>query len=312
MKFESRILTAAALLALATPSGFAGEAVGYNAIAVPGNSDVLLSVPFNRDYERELTVQSVTGNGFTVADALTAGAYAGGAYYVRMTGGTGEGLWSTVVGNDGSSLTLEQTGILAHVGAGDAFRVYRHHTLGSMFPAGMAGKSFKEGSQVLIYQNNTAAMTQNKSAAKVAAYSKAGGGWVGAGVGNDTVLVPETKFVLRNTSGDGLTMVTFGDVPDYTVALLAAAGGDLVIGSGYPLPVTLNSSGLAGEQRQVLFYDNADGNFNKSASQVAASVGGNWVGVGIDGSERIAPSESVTLRLPATEAATRISIRKPY
>jgi len=60
--------------------------VGYNTITVPANSDVLVSVPFNQDAVGTFTVDTVTANGVTVTNGLTANAYTNG-YYVRFTSG---------------------------------------------------------------------------------------------------------------------------------------------------------------------------------------------------------------------------------
>jgi len=312
VKIKTVAMTAATLLGLAVEAGADGGAAGYNAIAVPAKADVLLAVPFNQDHLGLHQVTGVTGNGVTVAGGLTAGAF-GPGHYLRFVDGDGEGLWSTVVGNTANAIQVANPAILAHLAGGNSFRIYPHHTLGSLFPAGQQGMSYVNGTQVLVYENNLAAMTQNKSAAKVAAYT--GGGWVGAGVNANTVLAPETKFVLRNNANEPLVMVLHGAVPDYAVGMLVAPAGDLVVGSGYPVPVVLKNSGLAGNQRQVLFYDNEAAGFNKSASKAAAYTtagAGAWVGAGVTGNEEILPSESVTLRLPGGDAGAKVTIPKPY
>ncbi|MBN1256984.1 MAG: TIGR02597 family protein [Planctomycetes bacterium] len=314
MKIKVSAIIALALLALTVTAAYAEGIVGYNRIQVPANSDVKLIVPFNQNAEDEFAVNTVTGSGVTVTDTLQAGAYAG-AYYVRFTSGNGEGLWSTISNNGVNDFTIDAN-VLPYINPGDTFRVYMHHTLGSIFPKSLYGVSFTNGTQLFIYENNIAAMTKNKSSSKAAVYTTSGGGrWVGAGVSNNTILVPETQFILRNNSASTFTVFLMGEVPDYSVSMLIAADGDLVIGSGYPLPVVLKDAGLEGNQRQVYFYDNSATGINKSAVKVAAyttSGGGRWVGAGITGNELINPSEVITLRLPATEAGTKVTVTKPY
>lgn len=312
MKLKT-MAVAAALLALSVSSAVAADSVGYNRIMVPANSDVRFSLPFNQKVEGEFTVNLVTANGMTVADSLVDNAY-NGAYYVRFLSGNASGLWSTITDNGTNDFTLEDMNVLNLVSNGDSFRVYKHHTLESVFPAAMFNKTYRNGTKVLIFENDLSAMAINKAAVKSASYRESLGRWVGAGVTNATILVPDTQFILRNDSSELLELITLGDVPDYSVSVLIAANGDLNIGSGYPVPVVLNDAGLEGDSRKVLFYDNTAVGLNKAAVKSAsyrASLG-RWVGAGVTGDELIIPSETITLRLPASEVATKITINKPY
>lgn len=315
----TRTMGAAALLAFAVPMAQAQDAVGYNRIVVPANADVLLSVPFNQDSEGTYTVSSSDATSVTVANASFAVDGYNNSHYIRLTNGDGEGLWTTIVDTGASTLTLEETKVLDYIVDGTTtFRVYPHHTLGSLFPSGMYGVSYTNGTQVLIYENDLSDMRQNRSSSIAAAYTTSDGGrWGGAdGVSSSTVLKPETRFILRNNDSEEYAVIMHGAVPDYNVCMLIAADGDLVTGSGYPVPVTLDESELGANQRQVLLYDNTTADKdNRSASTLAAYTtddGGRWTGAGVDGTERILPSESFTLRLPSAEAGTKISIPKPY
>ncbi len=306
------IAVAAALVVFTMQPADAAVAVGYNRIIVPAGTDVRLTIPFNSVPVEQHAVTSVdTVNGkISVANAVT-GLYTD-THYVRFVNGNGEGLWTTIAGISGAEITLDVGQVASKVNVGDVFRIYKHHTLDSIFQAGMKDRMFKVGTQVLIYENNIDSMKMNKSAAKVAVYSPAGV-WAGAGVTGSTILKPETQFILRNQSGDALEMITLGQVPDYSVSMLVAPSGDLVVGSGYPLPVVLKDSGLGASLRQVLFYDNGATGYNKSSSKVATySPAGSWVGAGVTGNEIIAPSEMITLRLPSSEAGDMVTVTKPY
>jgi uncharacterized protein (TIGR02597 family) len=299
-------------LELAAQPGVAEKVVGFNRIVVPASSDVLLTVPFNRRREGAFTVATVTGTGVSVADTLTPGIFAG-RYYVRFTSGAGEGLWSTISGNGTNTFDLSNEDVLPFVQPGDSFNVYRHHTLGSLFPSSLFGVSFTNGTQIFLYENDIDAMMTNPASTKIAAYAGSGAGqWTGAGVDNGTVLLPETRFVLRNNAAQQFVVYTHGGVPDYQVKLLIAPAGDLVVGTGYPVPVVLNGSGLEGSQRQVLLYDNGASGQNKSPSKTATYNGSQWTGTGVTGNEPLNASESFTLRLPAGEAGDVVTVTKPY
>jgi len=312
MKNLASAIAVVALLALTVQAVSASEVlnvVGYNRIPVPANSDVRLSLPFTPQAEGDTyTVSAKSGTTLTVTPALTT-TY-GSTYYVRFVEGNASGLWGTLSSGSASTVVLADATVATHVNVGDKFRIYKHYTLATVFPKGMLNVSFTTTSQILIYENNLAAMGQNKSAAKTAFYVN--GNWVGAGVTNNTILTPETQFILRNNSSQELTFVTQGVVPDYAVSLLVAANGDLNIGTGYPVPVTLKNAGLGGTGRQVLFYDNTATGLNKSAAKTAFYVSGNWVGAGVTGNELLTPSETITLRLPSSEAGTKITVIKPY
>ncbi|MCY2927130.1 MAG: TIGR02597 family protein, partial [Planctomycetota bacterium] len=193
MRNHATAIAAVALLALAVQSASAGNVVGYNKIVVPANTDVRLSVPFTQTIQGTYTVAGKTGSTVTTSEALSASTYPASAYYVRFVSGNASGLWATISANGANSLTLADANVANLVNNGDTFRVYAHYTLGTLFPKGMYGKSYTNGTVVNIYANNIAAMAQNKSAAKTASYTTTGGGrWVGSGVSNSTILVPET------------------------------------------------------------------------------------------------------------------------
>jgi len=132
----SAITTAAMLLALTVQSVSAAEAVGYNVVTVPANSDVLVSVPFNNNVDATFTVNTVTVTGMTVNEALSADTY-DSSYYIRVINGAGEGLWSTITANGSGGLTLTDD-LSGYVANGDSFRVYEHQTLATVFPSAPA------------------------------------------------------------------------------------------------------------------------------------------------------------------------------
>lgn len=306
-KAKTIAVIVAALLVLSAHAGYCG---GINKVVVPSGSDARITVPFTRHIEGAYEVTSVAGFSVAIADTLAEHAYAN-MYYVRFISGNAAGLWSTITDNAVSSVDLEDEDVLAQVNVGDVFRIYKHQTIGSTFPKGLFGRSYLNGTQVFIYDNNIDAMVQNKSSAQSLSYVTAGTPrWVGAS-GEDTILKPETLFIVRNNSTtQPLDIYTFGHVPDYTVSMLIAPAGDLVIGSGYPVDVALKSAGIEGSGRTIFFYNNLATGKNKSSYASAACPSGSWVGSGAN--ESIKCSQSVTLRLAPAETGTKISINKPY
>lgn len=332
------VMAAAMLLMLGTFSFAQQNVVGYNRINIPASSDVRLTVPFtttpydgagNQDSSAVFTVTGTSGGNINVAaGSLTAGKFnvadvTRSSYYVRFLDGNAAGLWMTIKSNDAGSFLLDDTlavqraALVGKVASGNTFRVYKHQTIAGLFTPDLFGVSYVNGTGLLLYQNNIATMSQNPPAWKTPSYTTSGGGrWVGSGVDGTTILQPETQFILRNNSTQTLVVVTNGTAPDYPVSMLVAGNGDLVIGTGYPVPVVLNSAGLGGTtNRTVLFFDNSTTGQNKPAVKTASyttSGGGRWVGSGVTGLELLTPSEMIKFRLPAGETGTIVTIGKPY
>lgn len=338
-KMRIRMCLAAALMLLGPISYAQQNVVGFNKINVPANTDVRLTVPFTtipcsgtgaQDASALFTVTG-TASGSTINVApgsLTSGAFTAAnvtksSYYVRFLTGNAKGLWITIKSNDSGAFVLDDSyvaqraALVGKVAAGDTFRVYKHHTIASLFTSDLLGVSFVNNTTLLLYENDIDTVAQNPSAWKQVVYTTSGGGkWTGSGVDGTTILRPESQFVLRNSSSQSLSIAFAGNAPDFPISMIVKAGDDLLVGSGYPVPVTLKDSGLGGTTgRVVMFYDNQATGQNKSASKQAAyttSSGGKWTGSGVTGNELITPSEVIRLRLPSNEAGTIVTVNKPY
>jgi uncharacterized protein (TIGR02597 family) len=317
MKIKASAITAAALLALAAQSASAAEAVGYNVVTVPANSDVLVSVPFNNNVEATYTVDSVAGTGITVNEALSAGTY-DSSYYVRFIDGSGEGLWSTITVNGSGGLTLADD-FSGYVANGDTFRVYEHHTIGSIFPDTMYGVSFTNSTQIQTYDATGAGQFKlaSGSASYVAVPPLFQYAWTGS-ANADTVLAPGSMFLVRNGAGEELTIPVFGDVPDHSSAVVVATGArDLNIGTGFPVAMTIDDLGIGADSRQLQVYDNSASGQFKLAAGTASYVAVPplfqyaWTG-SANGSTVISGSEAFLVRLPSGDAGGKITINKPY
>lgn len=317
MKLKASAFLAVALLAATAPVVNAAEnIVGYNLATVPAGGDALLSVPFNQQSEAEYTVASVSGSDVTPTVALS-GLYGDGTYYVRFIDGTGEGLWTTITGADSTKFTLENANALAFVSGGAKFRVYKHHTINSLFPAELEGTSFVDGTEVQLYANNIAVPEENKASVGIATFF-AGFGWFGGPADGNSIVTPETRFVVRNNSGSSLTFYSMGIAADYTPSVVLPNSGDLQISSGLPVSVRLDLLGLASDAvpqadgREVQFFDNSTVEQNKPPVAIVTYFNGfGWFGGTLDGATLVEPSTSIVLRVPAGSAGLKVSVVNP-
>lgn len=318
MKMKASAITAAALLALTAQTVSAAEAVGYNTVTVPANSDVLVSVPFNNNVEATFTVDTVTANGVTVNEALSADTYDSG-YYVRFIDGNGEGLWSTISDNGNGGLELSDTNVLSYVSGGDTLRVYEHHTIGTVFPDTMYGVSFTNSTQIQVFDG--VGVGQYKQPLGVASYAAVPPlfvyQWSGSATA-DTVLPPSAMFLVRNGSANELTIPLHGDVPDHSSAVVLSSGArDLNIGSGFPVEMTISELGVEANNRQVQVFNNSVAGQFKQPSGVATYAAVpplfnyEWSG-SASGSTEINGSQAFLVRLPVGDAGGKITINKPY
>jgi uncharacterized protein (TIGR02597 family) len=317
-------LTAIAMMALlALTAGMAQaqhNVVGYNYIVVPTNADLKMSMPFTRQVEATLTVGSRTDATLNVANSLSGTST---QYYLRFMSGSAKGLWTNIASYTGTTITLNGTGgsvlMKSLISGSDTFRVYKHQTLSTLFPPGQLNVSYLPGTGVNIYDNNVAlaSMRQNLAAAKQASYNSGAGRWSGSGINNDTPLPPETQFIVRNNSAtQALKVLTMGYAPDYTARIMIAPGGDLLIGSGYPVPVVLKNAGLGGASRTVIFYADNTSVVNRGGTQYSWNVGSGKWSPAAGNDTPIKPSQMINLRLgsSATDnpAGTIVTINKPY
>ena len=297
MKLRTLVI-AATLMVLSVQSAIAGNLVGYNRVDVPASTDVVFTVPFTQDAGSDYTVSTVTGSGVTVADTLNVDAFAD-TYYVRFTSGNGEGLWSTIDSNSASEFVLADTGILSNVSSGDTFTVFPHETLGTAFPDGLEGISFEASPNLItrrteILVPSTTSVGINKPASDIYYYFNSE--WRKSGqspvaVFNDTVLPPQTYFILRNRGAQTLKLVTLGVVQPVTIQRILpveSQKNDVPAGTGYPVPVTLADLNLGGtpafqtttllisRKDELLVFDNTATGFNKPASAIYYYYNGAW------------------------------------
>lgn len=264
--------TAAALLLASMASGQAdaGAVFSYVSTPLPAGTQTLVSVPVNNAVEVELVTAGVSGSvinlpaASVVDSAYNAGAYP--AYYVRFIDGPAAGLWSSVTVNSPSSITIADADVAAQAsaGGGDTIRVYKHHTVGSIFPAdklddadggSLTTGMVSSGLQIQFFSDgDTINKAQGSGAPSFASFLAFGG--FGVWDTPDVPLLPESCFIVSNPTPNDLVYIASGFAPDHAVSYLIKpnVSKDTFLGSGYPVPTTVSGTGLgSGQQNRTIF-----------------------------------------------------------
>lgn len=302
MMIKASAIAAVALAALAVGTAKAVEITGYTKIAVPANSDVLLTVPFDQDASGDFAVNTKTGTGVTVTNTLTTNQFAT-TFFIRFTSGTGKGLWTTISSNTTSAFVFANTAILSDINVGDTFTVYPHRTLTNVFTDGMAGLSYAKTTSLANRQTevlipDTTGVGTNRPIS--ATYFYFNNAWRKVGAAptvnfNNTVLPPQDHFILRNRTANPLTYISMGDVtavqraryiPTETIKT------DVVAAAGFPLKIKLAQLGLGGtsafatttnvavRKDELLVFDNTAVGQNKPALATFFFFNNAWRKVG--------------------------------
>jgi len=224
-------------------------------------------------------------------------------FYVKFQSGALNGMYFTIIGNDASSVTIDNAGIdISQLTNGDTLEIAPYWTLGTLYPASEAGTKFIASTSSLVRQ--TQLLLYNASATGINrapsySYYFYNGSWrlVGAPVTtsfDNTIIYPDTYFIQRNTSL-ATTPLFIGRVNTaYIATILEAASttqNDNYIALSYPLDVTLNRSGLASKgfsaspsplaitDRLYTFDPNATG-YNNAANATYYYYNSAWRKVG--------------------------------
>jgi uncharacterized protein (TIGR02597 family) len=317
VNFRQGLTTAVlSLAALAGGRAQASDVYAYVHRSIPANADVLVTAPVNNDIQAELTVTGKAGSILSFANSpafasgdFNAGTYA--RYYVRVLDGTAAGLWASITVNSETSVTIDSPIVAALVSTGNTIRVYKHHTVGSLFPVALQGQSFVDGTQLLFYSNGPG-QDKNPGSGGIVNYTS----FFDLGWGNNAErpILPEEAFVIRNTSASPLTYVATGFAPDHAVAyfLQPSAARDSARGTGYPVPVTVAQTGLGGfNGRQVRLQGTALNALPGSLATYTYSTSGG-VGWGANAGVELQPGSGFILRQTSSDTGGISSVEKPY
>lgn len=333
------ILTAMLLHLVAVP--FAAKAadgvtnpLGYTEVALAGNSDTYLFVPFKRTPALVTTVAAIGFNGqydegepFVDVDldgqrdasetytdtsnvlTLPEGVvlqqgqfvYSQGtqpnSYYVSFRSGSKAGIFCPVVANGVNTVVVDAMGYdLAAVTGQIVIEVAPYHTLGTVFPNGQgihpsASHSASARPTSVLLPNHDVAGKNLAFDQIYYYYSGSEPGWRKSGfpevLANDTVLPPDSFFIVRNNDPSGTTLVFAGDVhvAKFTTPLNTLAANvdqdnfvaapvpvemrlrDLnLIESGAFVPSSSHSAGV--RQDTLLVWYNTSLGFNRAADAI--------------------------------------------
>jgi uncharacterized protein (TIGR02597 family) len=265
------------------------------------NSDTRVSPTLARPPAARGTVASVTGSTVSVSGSpgwSTNAFVTANTHYVRFLSGALRGQFLIITANSAASLTVDSAGLnLATLAAGDTFEVTPFWTLGTLFPASLAGTAFTATTSPFLPQTQLLFFDGNGTGINRAAnaiYFFYNGAWrkSGANIGtsfDSTLIYPDSYFIQRNkTTGTSLSYV--GRVqPSALGTILEAATtqNDNYVSISFPMDITLANSGLAASgfqvttstfqvKDQLLWFDPAGTGINRAADGVFFYFNGAW------------------------------------
>ena len=265
------------------------DPVGAMTFDVPDQTDFRFSVPLRQAASFEGVVESFTGASVDVGENV--GDLVSSPHYLLVSSGSAEGLWSSVVGVNGSLIQLEEQ--IDGLSDGDAIEVRMYWTLADLFPSGVnpsfvSTDPYNPNGFILANDLNQSGI--NNSPSNVYFYYSDGGtndGWYQNGsFGNaDSVVIsPETFLTLRNQSGEEIEILHSGDVlgTPFSVRVVASSEGarDNKVPVPVPVDVSLGELDLVGSGAfskssdpysptdLLLLYDQAQTGINTSPTGV--------------------------------------------
>lgn len=265
----SQILLAAILAAPAF--AVSTDPVGAMKVTALGNSDTILGVPFHRPAAFEGRINAISGSTLTVdgAPGWSADQFVYSApdqtntYYVLIASGAKEGSYYTITDNDASTLTLNLNGdtidsilTTSEDGSGDIIRIIPYWTLNTVFPDGegvhASSSPLFRNSEILIPDQTSEGI--NLAASKTYYYYNGTGlegeGWYlfgSAGIADDTILWPDTYFVVRHNTASNTEIIFSGSVQMtkyYIPVNKLSVKQDNFITIPVPVDITLSESQL--------------------------------------------------------------------
>ncbi len=311
-------------------AGAGSDVAGFVRVALLGNSDSFVSLPFLRPAAALATVLSVSSNIITVSGSpgwgLNQFVYSAGAqsnnYYVRIISGAKEGRFYPITTNGNNTIAVNLgNDTLMSVTAFDALSIEPYWTFKTVFPNGsgvnVSPTSGDRHTEVLIPDFNASGI--NLSAAKIYFFNS--GLWKQVGQGGadhgDDVLLPNTQFIVRHNVVTNTTLTAFGIVATSKLAIPFTSSltfqQDNFIGLARPAAVSLDGSGLfssgafvasplpGAHTDELLTFDNTVAQRNKSSAAVYYYWSGAWRRVGLGssnvGSDQVfTPGSAVIVR----------------
>ena len=283
---------------LASAVELVSDPVGYYKLALLGNSDNYVSIPFSRPVFYPGQVASVSGNvvtlqgtpGWTAGQLVYVSGSQSNTYYVRFDSGTLEGRWYTITNNGTGSVSLDLHGdTLTGLATDDLISIIPHWTLGTVFAGGNGIHTSpvigNKNTQILIADTTSDGINNAAGAAGTyylldnGTWNKNGGGSISR---NDDILSPNVYMVIRHNIASNTVYISSGSVVLSKIAIPLRANvavpQDNPRALMRPIAVSLNDSGLTNggafvqsslglpTKDTLLTFDNSSATKNKSPS----------------------------------------------
>jgi uncharacterized protein (TIGR02597 family) len=282
---------------------------GFNRLALRGNSDTLLSIPFLRPAAALASVVSVSENTVRVRGAnpwsQNQWVYSSGTqsntYFLSIRSGPLEGYSFMITGNGADTLTTDpQDGSLQGLNPGDRIAVSPYWTLGSIFPEGRAvhPSSSPLNRSMELLMPNVAATGINLSMERTYYFWEGAWRQVGEGskIKNDDVILSDMYVIVRHNTSTGTTLTAPGEVLAgyWRLAIRRNINSrqDNILALPRPASPSLNASGLIESEAirpspsplnrmdELFVFDNSIPGKNKAASATYYYWNGAWRKVG--------------------------------
>ncbi|MEP2777608.1 MAG: TIGR02597 family protein [Luteolibacter sp.] len=321
-------LSSAQTTAYSKPSGYItlGNADGSAATPdVPANTDVTVSVPFERASEVSGKITGRSGSVLSFANAgLTNNSLVSSTtpYQITITSGAQAGLIGVISANTSTSVTVgsvivgDINGIETNGTA--SFSISKAWTLGTFFPTNLPA-----GTNVLAFSGTVA----GPNLAPNEGYVYSGSAWFQTlgtgGNGSHTMIFPGESMILRSSVAIDSLVVT-GSVPTVVsktvVSKLSASQAQdtrIAFNVSTDQPIENLTGVQAGDS--LLAFNNAAAGKNKSPNEILVYSGSAWFGTtGVTGPQnglyKLKAGQGYILRRPSTAPVgnTTISLVPNY
>ena len=167
MKLHLSILTGVASVAAIMSNVFADTAVtdpvGYVTVPITtaNNSETFIGTPLYNKVEFAGLVTAKAANSISVGSGIAAAAFDGN-YFVEITNGAGEGMWTDITGTPvGNTITTADNLSSMITVNTTTIKIRKHHTVASLFGAANeiggfhAGAQIAEGDNLVIFDATT-------------------------------------------------------------------------------------------------------------------------------------------------------------
>ncbi|TAE92507.1 MAG: TIGR02597 family protein [Verrucomicrobia bacterium] len=246
--------------------------VGYVTYVVPAESDANISVPLMRNPEFSGTIQSVSANTVTVANAsfatnpqqfvFDASQDKFKTYYLEVMTGPIAGRRFKVLANDVNTITLDPDAANSvesqGLTASSTFQLVPYWTLETLYPngAGIGTNSSPFAPETtLLFTDARGIGTDRSSVATYFHYDGSVGGdagWynadnLGAGLQSHVIIDPGFTITIRNSKSSPLTLVNSGSVRISPAAVPVdedVEPNDVYLQLPFAVDTSLNASGL--------------------------------------------------------------------